>query len=145
MSEDVPAVQIVQFTERADARLPAKQAVQLVAARALPVADPAEHGMQPSVTAVGAYLPLLHSSQLDMLNTYVPPGQMVQSAPSAALNVPPGHSSQSEAASWCVASVLAESLLNVPIGHRLQDVRPDETAMWPAAHTAHAAVPVEAA
>jgi hypothetical protein len=65
----VPLSQFVQYTDRDSDLLPPSHAVQLVAPNTCPVAEPAEQGMQLSVTAVGAYLPAVQTSQLDMLKT----------------------------------------------------------------------------
>jgi hypothetical protein len=76
-------------------------------------------------------------SQLDMLNTKVPLGQVVHSVRSAELNFPASHSSQSSAASWRVASVMARSPLDLPALHRTHAVSPRNTPILPVGHTVH--------
>jgi hypothetical protein len=76
-------------------------------------------------------------SQLDMLNTKVPLGQVVHSVRSAELNFPASHSSQSSAASWIVASVMARSPLDLPALHRTHAVSPRNTPILPVGHTVH--------
>ena len=58
-------MQALQFTESFFACFPASQAVQLIAASTSPVALPAEHEMQSSVTAEGAYFPAVLDCPID--------------------------------------------------------------------------------
>ena len=68
----VPLSQFVQYTDRDSDLLPPTHAVQLVAPDTCPVAEPAEQGMQMSVTAVGAYLPAVQSTHNTPSDEYFP-------------------------------------------------------------------------
>ncbi len=91
-----PIVHTMQFTDSFFARVPASQALQVVAPIVtLLVDDPAVHEMHPSVMELGAYLPLSHQTHSVRLKTYCPAEHIEQEVRSGLLNVPISHAVQS--------------------------------------------------
>jgi hypothetical protein len=99
-----PAAHAVQFTASALEKVPASHAVHVRAAIETLVYMPAEHVMQSSNAAVGAYLPVVHHSHALELKMYDPPGHVTHWLRSAELNRMPSQAVQSEASSCNVAS-----------------------------------------
>jgi hypothetical protein len=92
----LPKPQSMHITEEAFAYLPASHETHEVALVALLVCEPAPHSKQESDNARGAYFPLSHSTHSVLLKAYSPMSQSLQWLRSTLLNLPLGHSMQED-------------------------------------------------
>ena len=141
-----PAAHAVQFTASTLEKVPASQAVHVRAAVEAWVYMPAEHVMQSSNAAVGAYLPAVHHSHALALKMYDPPGHATHWLRSAELKRMPSQAVQSEASSCSVTSAALASSLILPAGQsRHPPSSPEVVTMRPMGHTVQVEDPVESA